>query len=247
MRLILRRYSSSGGGGTFLNADGSTTGATSQAQQFTNGILSNEWVTIAAGRGLIASGDFHIQRTLNVFVFGSNATYFGTNATSGEMYFRDGDAVSGSEWMRMQNRRVGIGGIEPVSKLHIKDYRPGITNSVVDILTVRIEGDSAQSGFGAGVVAEIMSTTYEFPIAGRLTWAWETATHASRASKGQLSAYYTSTERPAITWGANSTVSLLSFHDVTTPIARPVLATGAGATADDIITVLQNYGLVKQS
>lgn len=33
----------------------------------------------------------------------------------------------------------------------------------------------------------------------------------------------------------------------TTPIAKPLLATGAEATVDDVITVLQNYGLVKQS
>jgi len=40
--------------------------------------------------------------------------------------------------------------------------------------------------------------------------------------------------------------SLIGFYGVT-PIARAVLATGAGATADNIITALQNLGLVKQS
>jgi hypothetical protein len=39
---------------------------------------------------------------------------------------------------------------------------------------------------------------------------------------------------------------LIGFHGVT-PIARPVLATGAGRTVDDVITALQNRGLVKQS
>jgi len=38
----------------------------------------------------------------------------------------------------------------------------------------------------------------------------------------------------------------LGFHGVT-PIARAVLATGAGHTVDDVITALQNLGLVKQS
>lgn len=33
----------------------------------------------------------------------------------------------------------------------------------------------------------------------------------------------------------------------TSPIAKPLLATGAGATVDNVITVLQNLGLVKQS
>jgi len=38
----------------------------------------------------------------------------------------------------------------------------------------------------------------------------------------------------------------IGFHGVT-PIARAVLATGASATVDDVITALQNLGLVKQS
>lgn len=38
----------------------------------------------------------------------------------------------------------------------------------------------------------------------------------------------------------------IGFYGVT-PIARAVLATGAGATVDNVITALQNLGLVKQS
>lgn len=56
----------------------------------------------------------------------------------------------------------------------------------------------------------------------------------------------------ALTNPANSSVYVegnstgLGFFGVT-PIARPLLATGASATADDIIAVLQNLGLVRQS
>lgn len=122
------------------------------------------------------------------------------------------------------------------------------TNTIVNSFKLeRGSSGTPAAGFGLGIVAQLESTTTETQDAGRLTWAWETATHASRASRGQLSAYYTSTERPAITWGANSTVALLSFYDITTPIARQVLATGAGALVDDVITALQNLGLVKQS
>lgn len=50
--------------------------------------------------------------------------------------------------------------------------------------------------------------------------------------------------------GANRVLEIdgtgLGFYGVT-PIARPLLATGAGATADNIITALQNLGLVRQS
>lgn len=56
----------------------------------------------------------------------------------------------------------------------------------------------------------------------------------------------------ALTNPANSTVYVegnstgLGFFGVT-PIARPLLATGASATVDNVITVLQNLGLVRQS
>lgn len=56
----------------------------------------------------------------------------------------------------------------------------------------------------------------------------------------------------AITNPANSTIYVevnstgLGFFGVT-PIARPLLATGASATVDNVITVLQNLGLVRQS
>lgn len=43
-----------------------------------------------------------------------------------------------------------------------------------------------------------------------------------------MTAFYTTTEHKPVTWGANSGGALLSFYDVTTPIARQVLATGAG-------------------
>jgi len=56
----------------------------------------------------------------------------------------------------------------------------------------------------------------------------------------------------AITNPANSTIYVevnstgMGFFGVT-PIARPLLATGASATVDNVITVLQNLGLVRQS
>lgn len=122
------------------------------------------------------------------------------------------------------------------------------TNTIVSSQTFKhnIAGTPA-AGYGVALAAQLKSSTTNSQDAGRITWQWDDATHASRASKGQLSAYYTSIERPAITWGANSSVALLSFYDVTAPIARQVLATGAGRTVDDVITFLQNLGLAKQS
>ncbi len=82
---------------------------------------------------------------------------------------------------------------------------------------------------------------------GRVLWQYTDKTDASRASRGSVTAFYTTTEHKPVTWGANSGGPLLSFYDVITPIARQVLATGAGATVDQVITALQNLGLLKQS
>jgi hypothetical protein len=92
----------------------------------------------------------------------------------------------------------------------------------------------------------MQATTNAYNV-GRLLWQYTDKTDATRATRGSVTAYYTTTEHKPITWGANSGGALLSFYDVTTPIARQVLATGAGASVDDVITALQALGLVKQS
>lgn len=122
------------------------------------------------------------------------------------------------------------------------------TAAIVDTLRLRRGSTGTPAaGFGVGFSARLQSSTTANQDAGRLTWKWNVATHASREAYGQLTAFYTTTERPVITWGANSTVALLSFYDVTTPVARQVLATGVAATVDQVISALQALGLVKQS
>ena len=112
-------------------------------------------------------------------------------------------------------------------------------------INIMVNGTNAVNTDG-GLGIYMQSSTDDRPV-GRLLWQYTTKTDASRATRGSLTAFYTSTERKAITWGADASGPLLSFGTVTTPIAIQVLATGAGATADDIITALQAIGLVKQS
>lgn len=136
----------------------------------------------------------------------------------------------------------------PINVVDIYNGAGVSTNNIDGLLSLyNTSSGTPVAGFGASLDAYLKSSTTVGQAAGRLTWQWSTATHASRASKGQLSAYYTSTERPTITWGADSSNPLLSFYDVTTPIARQLLATGASHTVDDVITALQALGLVKQS
>jgi len=76
-----------------------------------------------------------------------------------------------------------------------------------------------------------MSNTTANRDAGRLTWEWVTATDASRAARGKLSAFYTTTEREVIAWEANSTVPLLGFF-----ATAPVIKQTRGATLTNNVT-----------
>jgi hypothetical protein len=106
------------------------------------------------------------------------------------------------------------------------------TNAIVDTFRMRRSSSGTPAaGFGLGVSARLKSSTTANQDAGRLTWSWTDATHATRAAGGQLTAFYTTTERPAITWGANSTVALLGFYNITTPVAQPAAYTQTYATA----------------
>lgn len=94
----------------------------------------------------------------------------------------------------------------------------GTTNAVVNSLKLeRGSSGTPAAGFGLGIVAQLESSTTDTQDAGRLTWAWSTATHASRAAVGILSAYYTSTEREAIRWVADSSNVKVGIAGVTSP------------------------------
>ena len=94
------------------------------------------------------------------------------------------------------------------------------TNAVINhVIANRRSSGTPAAGFGVGFAALLESSTTVDQNAGRLTFAWSTATHASRAAVGKLTAYYTSTEREAITWTADST-------SVTVAIPNGPLTTG---------------------
>ncbi len=76
--------------------------------------------------------------------------------------------------------------------------------------------------------------------------AWSDSTDATRSADLILRAYYTTTAREGIRIRGGSSNVQLGFYGVT-PISRALLATGAGHAVDDVITALQNLGLVKQS
>lgn len=94
----------------------------------------------------------------------------------------------------------------------------------------RSSSGTPAAGFGIGILAQLESSTTADQNVGHLTWEWDDATHATRASRGKLTAYYTGTERTCVDWKANSTVGLIGFLGAT-PVARPAAYTQTYSTA----------------
>lgn len=125
--------------------------------------------------------------------------------------------------------------------------RSAVTNAIQNNVKVgHNTSGTPTAGFGSAINMQLQSSTTAGQDAGRLSYEWVTATHASRAARGKLTAYYTSTEQEAMRWDGDSGGVKLGFYGQAA-VARQLLATGAGATVDDVITALQNLGLLRQS
>lgn len=256
-----------------LLATGATPGATAQIQQFAYGAKASVFRGIGTSQPGMTRSDsiIEFQTVLGVLVFdiatGTPAVrFFGeasflsgdiknyaniTMVNNGYIKSFDANAIR----LRFQDAIIAIRNsandvlLDTVtSGLTTVTLRDAVTNAVANNLILsHVTSGTPAAGFGVALVARLESSTTEAQEAGRLTWAWDVATHASRASKGQLTSRYISTERAAMTWGADASGPLLGFGAVTTPIAIPVLPTGAARTTEDIIAHLQSLGLARQS
>jgi hypothetical protein len=154
----------------------------------------------------------------NRFDIMNKGTFFG-------MGFNADDFAVGRVFnIHKTTERIGIGTISPASRLTI-----GGSLTTTEAIT----------GF-------LASSTTPNMQAARIAWAWDVNTHASRTT---VTKFYNSDyagEREVIATGANGTGATLGFYGAT-PTARQLLATGTGATVDNVITALQNLGLLKQS
>lgn len=119
-----------------------------------------------------------------------------------------------------------------------------ITASASTLLPIAIRGVTSQTA--ALIQLQGQSSTTAGVAQAEVDTAWNDSTHASRSADLILRAYYTTTAREGLRIRGSSSDVQLGFYGVT-PISRAVLATGAGATVDNVITALQNLGLVKQS
>lgn len=109
---------------------------------------------------------------------------------------------------------------------------------------------TAADGIGANFDFLVQTSGGSSTAAGRVRGAWAVATTGAQIGEVALEAYdynSSSVARTGVVVRASAAgVAHLGFYGVT-PTARQLLATGAGASVDDVITALQTLGLVKQS
>jgi len=158
----------------------------------------------------------------------------------------EGDTVTHLLFVDGSADRVGIGASSPDSKLHVQ-LDDAATNAASQLLTLSHNtSGTAAAGYGSRVLWELESSTTADQTAAALDVSWNDATHATRKADLILTAYDSGGEREGLRIRGAGSEPAIGFYGVA-PVARAVLATGAGATVDNVITALQNLGLVKQS
>ena len=122
------------------------------------------------------------------------------------------------------------------------------TTNAVDIIGTLGHNTSgtAAAGFGGGLAFNLQSSTTASQSAGLIASSWIVATHASRTARLALSAYDYNGAREGVRIDTNGSAALLGLYGHAAT-AQQVLATGAGASVDNVISALQALGLVKQS
>lgn len=118
------------------------------------------------------------------------------------------------------------------------------TANMAALLIRRRDGTTPAAGYGSHIRFDGRSSTTDDQNMGRLTYEWATATHASRAARGKLTAYDTA-EREAIRWEASGTAPMLGFYASAAVAQQTVTGSrGANAALADLLTKLATLGLI---
>jgi hypothetical protein len=147
--------------------------------------------------------------------------------------------------------RLSIGHNNPstIASLVHAEETDAVTNAITNILALGHESSGTPAaGFGSGVLFLSESATVSKRSLGRLNYEWITATDASRAGGGRLTAYYTTTEQEAIAWDGDTGGIKLGFY-AATPVAQHTatgettgFTAGSGTAVNDDSTFTGNVG-----
>ncbi len=181
-----------------------------------------------------SSGDRLLVMALNGTAYWHWDLY---GAGTGNLSFADS---GGADWRLSLKRGGGVGinidGALVASAFHVSSLGPSIPAQVVRA----VASQSAPL-----VQLQGVSSTTDGREMANVDAVWATPTDATRKARLVLSAYDTAA-REGVRVEASGSEAMLGFYG-TAAIARQLFATGAGHTVDELITALQNLGLLKQS
>ena len=180
------------------------------------------------GFGYIFSAGTHVPAYIGYQEISSaSRTYgdliFGTRAVTSD--------TQPSERLRIRNDGfIGIGNAAPDTFVHLT-LNNATTAAVDNILTIEhASTGTPAAGFGGGLIFTLESSTTAKQSAGRLTYEWVVATHASRTARSKWSVYDTA-EREAIRIEASGSAPMIGVYGVAA-VARPSAYTQTYSTAD---------------
>lgn len=126
--------------------------------------------------------------------------------------------------------------------LRLKNAHSGATNSAM----IAANGDNVADRVLQATVASDTVSRFNLEVTGKMEWG-AGGSSARDTNLYRSAADTLKTDDSLIVGAALSHLGTTAGFYSTTPVAQQVLATGAGATVDNVITALQNLGLVKQS
>lgn len=173
------------------------------------------------------------------------------------------------------NKRIGIGVAAPAEPLHVQKDQSGTTSIKVHNATsngiCRFLASGNSNAFGFGVYGSTATPYGAIAANDGFAYSGSSFTFMSEAASGAGIKFAVGTSTPTEIFRFNSSGDMVPAEGKNliagtttgwkcgtatgqkiawwgaTPVVQQVLATGAGATVDNVITLLQTLGLCKQS
>jgi len=182
---------------------------------------------------------------MNLRFEGRSAFHLGANNTKGELQVLLESLVDNGILV------AGFGDSQTVLQ-----STTALTNSIKNTLQLsHITTGTPAEGLGVGLEGLLESSTTEKQSAGRLSWLWATATHATRKARSTWTVYDTA-EREGIRIEADGSAPMIGFLGASAIVRQAHIADPSGGGTQDaeartainaILAALENFGLIATS
>jgi hypothetical protein len=144
-------------------------------------------------------------------------------------FYTAGSSASNRRMTITSGGFVGVGTNTPTTNFHVLRTDSG-TNAVTGVVCIgRNSAGTSDVGFGSELRFQLKSSTTNDRDAGGLSYEWEVATEGSQIGLGRITAYYITTPREVMQWGATSSKPKVGFLGAPAAVQQTGGAASAGA------------------